>query len=99
MALQKTRKHKKITGMPSGISANYKEITDQVKSEVSIAFDANGVAGWNEFFRECVRTFHAQTRDGSLIAWPPEFLVQDRSNNQLVKLRWSTAKERQQNHK
>jgi hypothetical protein len=98
---------KKPGNMPSprkpttpGISASYREITDEDRASLLLAFEACGVAGYNEFFRECVKTFLAQTRDQNiLIAWPPEFLVQDRSNKELVRLRWAAAKDRRHSDK
>jgi hypothetical protein len=69
------------------------DIPDEDVPKFLQALDANGIAGYNAFFRECVKNFIIQTKEGSLIAWPPEFILQDRSNEELIKERWEYAKE------
>jgi hypothetical protein len=69
------------------------DIPDEDVVKFLQALDANGIAGYNAFFRECVKNFIIQTRGEKFIAWPPEFILQDRSNEELVKERWEYAKE------
>jgi hypothetical protein len=77
------------------IQGAYLDIPDEDVPQLLQAIDANGITGYNNFFRECVKSLLVQTRHGALIAWPPEFILQDRSNEELVKERWEYAKEHQ----
>ena len=74
------------------IQGAYLDIPEEHIVQLRQIIDANGIGGYNAFFRECVKSLIIQTRPGSLIAWPPEFLLQDRSNAGLVKDRWEHAK-------
>jgi len=75
------------------IQGAYLDIPDDHVPQLLQAMDANGIGTYNAFFRECVKSFMVQTRQGTFIAWPPEFILQDRSNERLVKERWEHAKE------
>jgi hypothetical protein len=75
------------------IQGAYLDIPDDHVLQLLQIIDANGIGGYNALFRECVKSLILQTRQGALIAWPPEFLLQDRANERLVKERWEHAKE------
>jgi hypothetical protein len=92
MSLKRHGKKVKIREVAK-IQAAYLDIPDEDIPQILQAMDANGISGYNTFFRESLKNFLIQTRDGTLIAWPPEFILQDRSNKALVKERWEYAKE------
>ena len=94
MTLNQPEKKRK-TSLPMGdINVSLKKMTDEETSALDIALDANGVENPTSFFRECVKAAIIQTKDGGLIAWPPQFVMQDRSDQVYVRDRWSTAQDR-----
>jgi hypothetical protein len=92
-------KQNKIQQM-SKISASTKTLRDDRElSDADIADlerrrAACGFSSWNEFFRECLSALQGQTSDGDLIANPPEFVMQDRSNKKFVEHRWGKSKDK-----
>jgi hypothetical protein len=93
MTLKRMARRREIPDMAK-IQAAYNDIPDKDVPALDTAMDANGIASNNAFFRECIKAFLIQTKEGELIAWPPEFVLQDRSNTQLVKDRWGKAKDK-----
>jgi hypothetical protein len=96
MGLKRNQKKEK-NNQVAKIQGAYLDMPDEDLPRFLQALDANGIAGYNAFFRECVKNFLIQTKSGKLIAWPPEFILQDRSNEELVRERWEYAKEHPKN--
>jgi hypothetical protein len=70
-----------------------KELTEAEIADLERRRAACGFSSWNEFFRECLSALQGQTAEGDLIANPPEFVMQDRSNKRFVEHRWGTSRD------
>ena len=69
-----------------------RELTDADIAELERRRLACGFSSWNDFFRECLSALKVGTENNELIANPPEFVQQDRSNKRFVAHRWGTSK-------
>jgi hypothetical protein len=69
-------------------------VLPEILAEFDKALLVLGVESRNHGVAELIRAFALQSRSGALLAWPPEFVCQSRSNDNYIEERRGFAEEK-----